>query len=68
MEPQQIRPLGFIARLAALMAKPRVILTRFHDVFAPHSRYRGPVTKAKRRARDKHASPGNPEILTNHDR
>jgi hypothetical protein len=41
-------PLDFIAQLAALVPKPRVILTRFHGVFAPNSRYRGRVTKAKR--------------------
>jgi Putative transposase len=41
-------PLDFMARLAALVPKPRVNLTRFHGVFAPNSRYRGQVTKAKR--------------------
>lgn len=34
-------PLDFIARLAALVAKPRVNLTPLHGVFAPNSRYRG---------------------------
>lgn len=33
--------LDFIARLAALVPKPRVNLTRFHRVFAPNSRHRG---------------------------
>jgi hypothetical protein len=28
-------PLDFMARLAALVPKPRVNLTRFHGVFAP---------------------------------
>ena len=28
-------PLDFIARLAALVPRPRVNLTRFHGVFAP---------------------------------
>ena len=32
-------PLDFIARLAALVPKPRVNLTRFHGVFAPNSQY-----------------------------
>ena len=41
-------PLDFIARLAALVPKPRVNLTRFHGVFAPNSRYRARVTKARR--------------------
>ena len=30
-------PLDFISRLAALVPKPRVNLTRFHSVFAPNS-------------------------------
>jgi hypothetical protein len=37
-------PLDFIARLAALVPKPRVHLTRFHGVFAPNSKYRPMVT------------------------
>ena len=41
-------PLDFIARLAALMPKPRVNLTRFHGVFAPNSKHRARVTPAKR--------------------
>ncbi len=41
-------PLDFIARLAALVPKPRVNLTRFHGVFAPNSRHRALVTLAKR--------------------
>jgi hypothetical protein len=41
-------PLDFIARLAALVPKPRVNLTRFHGVFAPNSKQRAQVTPAKR--------------------
>jgi len=41
-------PLDFIARLAALVPKPRVNLTRFHGVFAPNSRHRALVTPTKR--------------------
>jgi hypothetical protein len=41
-------PIDFIARLAALVPKPRVNLTRFHGVFAPNSKYRIHVTPAKR--------------------
>jgi len=40
-------PLDFIARLAALVPKPRVNLTRFHGVFAPNSQYRSTVTSDK---------------------
>ena len=37
-------PLDFIARLAALVPKPRFHLTRFHGVFAPNSKHRAAVT------------------------
>jgi hypothetical protein len=39
-------PLDFIARLVALVPRPRVNLTRYHGVFAPHSKYRALVTPA----------------------
>jgi hypothetical protein len=41
-------PVDFIARLAALVPKPRVNLTRFHGVLAPNHRWRGLVTPARR--------------------
>jgi hypothetical protein len=41
-------PLDFIAKLAALVPRPRVNLTRFHGVFAPNSKHRALVTPAKR--------------------
>src|SRR5210317_768621 len=47
-------PLDFMARLAALVPKPRVNLTRFHGVFVgvphrPDNKYCNEVTPAKRR-------------------
>ena len=36
-------PVDFIARLAALVPKPRVNLTRYHGVLAPNHRWRGEV-------------------------
>ena len=33
-------PMEFMGRLAALVLKPRVNLTRFHGVFSPHSKLR----------------------------
>jgi hypothetical protein len=42
-----------LARLVALVPKPRVNLTRFHGVFAPNSKYRERVTPAKRGKRKK---------------
>ena len=41
-------PLDFMARLAALVPRPRAHLTRYHGVFAPHSRWRAEVTPAGR--------------------
>jgi hypothetical protein len=41
-------PLDFISKLAALVPKPRVNLTRFHGVFAPNSKHRARVTPGKR--------------------
>ena len=40
--------LAFIARLAALVPKPRANLTRYHGVLAPNHRWRGLVTPTKR--------------------
>ena len=37
-----------IAKLAALVPKPRLNLTRFHGVFAPNSKHRVEVTPVKR--------------------
>ena len=46
-------PLDFISKLASLVPKPRVNLTRFHGVFVgvphhPNSKYRSLVTLARR--------------------
>jgi len=41
-------PSDFIARLAALIPRPRANLTRFHGVFAPNSKHRALITPAKR--------------------
>jgi len=35
-----LEPLDFIARLAALVPRPRLNLTRFHGVFAPNCKHR----------------------------
>jgi hypothetical protein len=37
-------PLDFMAKLAALIPKPKVNLTCFHGVFAPNSQYRKVIT------------------------
>jgi hypothetical protein len=43
-----LEPLDLMARLAALVPPPRMHLTRFHGVFAPHSKLRSAVTPAHR--------------------
>ena len=40
-------PLDFIARLAALVPKPRVNLTRYHGVFSPNSKHRAQIIPNK---------------------
>jgi hypothetical protein len=41
-------PVDFMARLAALVPKPRVNLTRYHGVLAPNHSWRGWITPARR--------------------
>ena len=41
-------PPDFIVKLAALVPKPCVNLTRFHGIFAPNSKFRVRVTTAQR--------------------
>jgi hypothetical protein len=43
-----LEPLDLLACLAALLPKPRMHLTRYHGVFAPHSQYPSAVTPAQR--------------------
>ncbi len=53
-------PLDFIARLAALVPRPRLNLTRFHGVFAPNSNQREhivPRRQPKTQAPDKPLAP-----------
>ena len=57
-------PLDFMARLAALVPTPRVNLTRYHGVFAPHHRWREQVTPAKRGRRG--ASPADEPAPAHH--
>jgi hypothetical protein len=43
-----LEPLELMARTAARVPPPRMHLTRFHGVFAPHSPLRAAVTPARR--------------------
>ena len=52
-----LEPLDFIARLAALVPRPRLNLTRFHGVFAPNCKHRESVVP-KRKPR--HEKPDKP--------
>jgi len=59
-------PLDFMARLAALVPKPRVHLTRFHGVFAPNHKHRALVTPAKRGKGSKRRSQTEEKTSTEH--
>jgi len=63
----QGNPLDFISRLAALVPKPRVNLTRYHGVFAPNSQHRALVTPA-RRGRGHKATAAGPSEATQVER
>ena len=43
-----LEPLDLMARLAALVPPSRMHLTRYHGVFAPHSRLRAAITPSAR--------------------
>jgi hypothetical protein len=45
-----LEPLDFIARLAALVPRPRLNLTRFHGVFAPNFKHRSRIAPRRRRS------------------
>ena len=50
-DPYLRAPQDFISRLAALVPRPRVNLTRYHGVFAPSSPMRGAIVPAPARVR-----------------
>ena len=53
-----LEPQDLMARLAALVPPPRMHLTRYHGVFAPHSSLRAAITPAQRGKGRKHAGEG----------
>ena len=53
-----LEPLDLMARLAALVPPSRMHLTRYHGVFAPHSRLRAAITPSGRGAGGKGAKQG----------
>lgn len=61
-------PLDFIAKLAALVPKPRVNLTRFHGVFAPNSKHRALVTPSRRGRGSKPQAPDEAQDQTQAER
>ena len=56
------------AKLAALVPKPRVNLTRFHGVFAPNSKHRALVTPARRGRGSKPQAPDEAQDQTQAER
>ena len=60
-------PPDFIARLAALVPRPRVNLTRYHGVLAPNHRWRAEVTPAGRgRRKGKGSAPPEKSAIERH--
>jgi hypothetical protein len=51
-----LEPQDLMARLAALVPPPRMHLTRYHGVLAPHSSLRAAITPAQRGKGRKHAA------------
>ncbi|MEE8059514.1 MAG: transposase [Pseudomonadales bacterium] len=51
-------PLDFLAKLAALVPKPRINLTRYHGIFAPNSNLRPQVVPSKRGKGSTHSDTG----------
>jgi ribosomal protein S27E len=56
------QPLDLLARLAALVPRPRVHLTRYHGVFAPNSRLRRRIVPGARAPETSH--PADPALST----
>jgi hypothetical protein len=57
-----LEPLDFMARLAALVPRPRLNLTRFHGIFAPNFKHRHKIVPRHRQRRvdqDKPLAPMN---------
>ena len=46
-----LEPLDFMARLTALVPRPRLNLTRFHGVFAPNFKHRDKIVPRQARGR-----------------
>ncbi len=46
-----LEPLDFIARLAALVPRPRLNLTRFHGIFAPNAKHRCKIVPRRPRGK-----------------
>lgn len=62
-------PLDFLARLASLVPRPRINLTRFHGCFAPNHRLRAQIVPAKRgRGAGQHHAAGEGEKASPDDR
>ena len=59
-------PLDFIARLAALVPRPRVNQTRYHGVLAPNHRWRAAVTPAGRGRGKRVAAPPEKSAIERH--
>jgi len=61
-----LEPLDFIARLAALVPRPRLNLTRFHGVFAPNFKHRKRIVPHSSRSRVDSDKPPTPMSWMQH--
>ena len=62
-------PLEFLAKLAALVPRPRANLTRYHGVFAPNAKYRNlvvptPNRRVKRKRKHRAHTESDPTLDT----
>ena len=60
-------PMEFLAKLAALIPRPRANLTRYHGVLAPNAKFRSlivPTPNARQRAKRKHSNTAKPSTET----
>ena len=57
-------PLDFISRVAVLVPKQQVTVTRFNEIFALNSRYWGRLTRAKRDRGGQHCTTEDPQDPT----
>jgi hypothetical protein len=54
-------PLEFLEKLSAIVPKPRTHVTRYHGLFAPHSKHRNKIVKGKLKEKKENTEEESPE-------